>query len=181
LTQPVVASAGYMPMPTGDPRVDEFVALWGLDAQAQATLMSLEPNVRLRVVTSFNPPPNTRSIPACFMRFCKIVSGAVNGGPTSMAPSNEAVATGRPEIDDFISKWGLDLQCQKLLMSLDVETQQRLTKAFSPPEGTRKPSALFMTFAKNHVTSMSHGGRGQGQLSEVESPLPQAMPRSTIS
>ena len=49
-----------------------------------------------------------------------------------------------------------------MLMNLDTETQHRLTKAFAPPEGTRKPSALFMSFAKNHVISMTNAGKGAG-------------------
>lgn len=94
------------------------------------------------------------------MRYAKITAGM-----EAPPPSNEPIVTGDRQLDEFVGQWGLDGQCQKLLLCIDAETQQRLIKAFAPPAGTVSISRLFMTFAKNHVASMAQGripGGGSG-------------------
>eukprot|EP00928_Gymnodinium_smaydae_P058721 TRINITY_DN4191_c0_g1_i2.p1 TRINITY_DN4191_c0_g1~~TRINITY_DN4191_c0_g1_i2.p1 ORF type:complete len:624 (-),score=101.20 TRINITY_DN4191_c0_g1_i2:77-1783(-) len=63
-----------MAFATGHRAIDEFLAKWGLDSKSQQVLLSLDPAMQERVISSFAPPNAARANPM-FMGFVKSLAG----------------------------------------------------------------------------------------------------------
>merc|ERR1719204_1215817 len=52
------------------------------------------------------------------------------------------------ELQDFITKWGLQTDAQQLLLTLDAEAQLKVVREFSPRDTARDANAIFVKFAQ---------------------------------
>jgi len=146
-------SSNFAPAGAGNVEIDAFAAQWGLDAQAQRALSSLDPGAQQRLMSDFQAT-DTQSANKMVMGFAKKVGGkrgGKGGAPTAAEAysSNFAPAgTGNVEIDGFVAQWGLDSKAQQTLCTLDPELQQRVMSGFHPTDMSRA-NQMFMGFVKS--------------------------------
>jgi len=157
---PVESSITSVAAAVSQNEINAFVANWDLDTKAHQTLLQLDSSAQRRVIDGFSPKDVSRGASAAFMGFVKSVANSSGGGwrgtgaPTAaqaFAPSNVSVggSSATPEIDNFVTTWGLDSKAELLLHSMDPDAQQRVMNSFSPKDVSRGASAAFMGFARN--------------------------------
>lgn len=138
----------------GDPAIDNFLALWGLDHKCKDVLLSLDAGIQQRVMSGFHATDMSRAN-QMFMGFVKSVVNRSGGSGAPTAPQAFAggnfhsapTLPGNTAIDDFLARWGLDGKARDALGSLDPMTQQRVMNEFQPTDISRA-NHMFMGFMK---------------------------------
>jgi len=135
--------------PFGDPNIDSFLAIWGLDSKCKEVLESLDTQTQQRVMSGFQPTNMDRAN-QMFMGFVQSVSGKSGGAPSAQQAfsSGPPVITGNAETDGFVQRWGLDGKSQEVLLGLDPVMQHRVMSEFSPTNMSRA-NQMFMGFVKS--------------------------------
>eukprot|EP00747_Dinoflagellata_sp_TGD_P003109 gnl/TRDRNA2_/TRDRNA2_106936_c0_seq2.p1 gnl/TRDRNA2_/TRDRNA2_106936_c0~~gnl/TRDRNA2_/TRDRNA2_106936_c0_seq2.p1 ORF type:complete len:467 (+),score=96.22 gnl/TRDRNA2_/TRDRNA2_106936_c0_seq2:76-1476(+) len=152
--------------------IEEFVAKYELDAEAEAKLKALPHDIQLHVTAGFQPKDGTKDVNKLFHGYLKSLLGRaaetqvdVVSEPAKPAPTPEPLA----HSDDVIEKctsWcvqsGLDQQALDALLKLDIVTMEAVMTSFAPKPDTRNPSLLFMSFLKSHRDGPKGKGKGKG-------------------
>jgi len=147
---------------TGDPTIDLFCNSWSLDGKAVETLVSLDPETKSRVMSSFTPKDVTRGASAAFMGFVKgMIAGTGRGASgAGQAHGGVALPISNPSIQQFVDSWQLDPQAQTALTRLDPSCQAKVMAGFAPKDTSRGASAAFMGFCRS--VAGAAGGHGGG-------------------
>eukprot|EP00931_Biecheleriopsis_adriatica_P070903 TRINITY_DN4473_c0_g1_i3.p1 TRINITY_DN4473_c0_g1~~TRINITY_DN4473_c0_g1_i3.p1 ORF type:complete len:400 (-),score=79.20 TRINITY_DN4473_c0_g1_i3:112-1311(-) len=124
-----------------------FANTWGLDERSRSFLESLPDEVFGAVINNFNPPEGTRNIDAKLTAFARKTAA-------EMGLSEVGQGAKASELEQFISRWGLDEASEKLLRGQSESHIIDIMKSFDPPESTRNVNAMFCTFVR--------GSRGSG-------------------
>lgn len=127
-----------------DAGLADFASQWGLRAEAQALLLSLDPLIQLRVLRDFAPKDTTRDVNAVFCKFARTQT------TKQAAEAEHATATGSTFDSgqrDFAIQWGLRAESQALLASMEPELQSRVMREFAPRDTSRDVNAVFCKFA----------------------------------
>lgn len=186
--------------------LEQFISTWGIDGDAQAALMQLEPGPLERILTSFAPKPGTRDVNRLLHGFIKSVSGGGNGGRegraagrsldvvaaqhaaaaaqaearrAAAAAADAAAEAAAAEAQAFAMQWDLDESAESALLQLPKHLQDRLMKEFQPRPGTRDVNRLFHGFVRSVQAGLPQAAahRGGAAAALAAPPKPAAGPR----
>lgn len=121
--------------------LEAFCKHWSLNADAQAKLLKLAPEVRQLVMDGFSPPPHIAEVSGKFISFANSIERARAPGTLSVSPP--AV---HDERGSFFQYWGLSADAQAKLLQLPPDRQQAVMASFNPPAGTNDINGRFIMF-----------------------------------
>eukprot|EP00931_Biecheleriopsis_adriatica_P070905 TRINITY_DN4473_c0_g1_i7.p1 TRINITY_DN4473_c0_g1~~TRINITY_DN4473_c0_g1_i7.p1 ORF type:complete len:400 (-),score=85.24 TRINITY_DN4473_c0_g1_i7:112-1311(-) len=124
-----------------------FAETWGLDERSRSFLESLPDEVFDAVINNFNPPHGTRNINAKLNAFARKTAA-------EMGLSEVGQGAKASELEQFISRWGLDEASENLLRAQSESQMIDIMKSFDPPPSARNVNAMFCSFVR--------GSRGSG-------------------
>jgi len=148
-------------------RIASFIQTWQLDTDAEQLIRSVAPNMQEDLMQSFQPRADTRNYSARFQTFARARLAEMNNAGTSRKRAfDDADASGgwsegsteridgRPDVTEFVHRWGLDDRSENLLLSLSEDVLTQVIAQFQPDEYTRNPNAKLASWVK----SLQDGG-----------------------
>jgi len=111
--------------------LSSFIEKWSLDAQASEWLRQLPADVLEGVLSTFNPPGETRNMTGRLKAFTK-----------------HRLIKQPNTVLQFVTKWRLDAESEALLASLQPNVLDVVLSEFEPPHGTGQVGANLASFCR---------------------------------
>mmetsp|Transcript_4886 Transcript_4886/g.14188 ORF Transcript_4886/g.14188 Transcript_4886/m.14188 type:complete len:600 (-) Transcript_4886:59-1858(-) len=174
---------------------DFFAAQWGLDEAAKASLLQLDVDLQVKVISDFSPKPGTRDVNRLFHGFLKSVRTTAAIAQPSAAEGSDTVAlqdvarssaeekttgwhvqTDMIDVEAFLNRWGLDEAAHAMIVEQAPEVQARVMAEFAPKPGTRDVNRLlhgFIRSVRNSAAPPPGAGHAGRVAVEAEEPREQ--------
>lgn len=145
--------------------VVEFCLRWNLNADAEAKVLSLAPEVQKYVMENFAPMDGMTEVNGKLIKFAVSIDKGFKGtGSLGQNHSSQGSSPGaQMGLEDllgaFISQWNLNEDSQAKLMKLSPAMQQTVMSGFDPPPHMTEVNGKFIMYC----ASMDKGkGKGKG-------------------
>lgn len=158
---PINADAGsamQAPQPGISRRTSEFISFWMLDDGAQASLLSLKPEVMAKVIDEFDPKGDITNISRKFMGFVRTVQRWMEPCPSDAGHQQGSLWSGftdaepvhqYSEVDAFADHWQLNEGARNFLQEMPPDAQARTIAGFTPQGVLGDASGKFFAFARS--------------------------------
>jgi len=118
----------------------EFYRRWKLDARCRMLVEEQPQHVQRELVSNFNPPPGTTNVAGRMTAFLKMILNK---------PGQRCLHGQSVDVEQFISRWGLDFEARSLLAKLPRDMQDSVMQDFNPVCEPPRVSKKFTAYVKS--------------------------------
>lgn len=118
----------------------EFYRRWKLDARCRMLVEEQPQHVQRELVSNFNPPPGTTNVAGRMTAFLRMILNK---------PGQRCFHRQSVEVEQFISRWGLDVEASSLLAKLPRDMQDSVLQDFNPVCEPSLVSRKFTAYVKS--------------------------------